>query len=401
MSTHLRELPTAAAQPPPGPAPRDERPVRILQVVSGLERGGIEIWLMHVLQRLERSCYQMDFLLTTPSPGTYEAAFRAEGSQMIPCYARRQPLAFARGFAAALQRFGPYDVVHSHVHHYSGLIVRLAAWYRVPVRIVHSHNDTRPAEMDAGWQRRAYLRLMKGWIRRHATDRVAVSREAGEDLFGPGWEEEARCGLLYCGLDFAPFAVAEDRAAVRRLVGLPPDALVIGHVGRFFWRKNHRFLLEIAAAAMAREPRAWLLSLGDGPLQAEIAAYAGELGIAGRCVFAGMRSDVPRLLRGAMDVFVLPSHHEGLSLAQLEAQAAGLPCVLSDALTPEGDVVAGLIHRLPLTAGAEVWAQRLLEVAAAQAVSRAAAHRTMTASPFAIEKSVANLLRLYAAARAR
>lgn len=387
--------PVASSEPPGG------APVRILNVVSGLERGGIEIWLMHVRERLERSRYQMDFLLTAPSPGTYEEAFRAQGSQVIPCRTWRQPLTFARGFAAALKRFGPYDVIHSQVHHYSGLIVRLAAWHGIPVRIVHSHNDTRPAEAGHGWPRAAYLWLMKHWIRRFATDRVAVSREAAEDLFGPRWEDDPRCGLLYCGLDFTPFAGEEDRAAVRRLVGLPEDALVLGHVGRFFWRKNHRFLLEIAAAAMAREPRVWLLSVGDGPLQAEIEAYARDLGIAGRTIFAGMRSDVPRLMCGSLDVFVLPSHHEGLSLAQLEAQAAGLPCVLADGLTPEGDVVRGLIHRLPLSAPAEVWAEQVLHAARTPAVSRAEAHRTMTASPFAIEESIARLRRLYAREPAR
>jgi glycosyltransferase involved in cell wall biosynthesis len=376
------------------------RPIRILQVVSSLDRGGIDLWLHQVASHLKGMRFTMDFLVLSPTLGSLEADFRSLGSRVTYCPRPRDPWALWRSFRAVMAD-GPYDVVHSHVQHYSGLIVRLAAWHGIPVRIVHSHNDTRPAEAGATPLRRLYLATMKRWIRHFATDRVAVSPEAAEDLFGSGWEADPRCRLLYCGLDFAPFAAYEDRAAVRHELGLPADALVIGHVGRFFWRKNHRFLLEIAAAAMARERRAWLLSLGDGPLQLEIEAYARELGIAARTVFAGMRSDVPRLMCSAMDVFVLPSHHEGLSLAQLEAQAAGLPCLLSDGLTPEGDVVSGLVHRLPLSAPAEVWAERLLHAARTSAVSHTEAHRTMTASAFAIEKSIANLVPLYAPAAAR
>ena len=100
---------------------------------------------------------------------------------------------------------------------------------------------------------------------------------------------------------------------------------MIGHVGRFLWAKNHPFVVKVAAALFQREPRARLLLIGDGPLQPEIEALVRTSGIADRVIFAGARADVPRLLKGAMDAFVFPSHFEGLGLAAVEAQAAGLP----------------------------------------------------------------------------
>jgi glycosyltransferase involved in cell wall biosynthesis len=123
---------------------------------------------------------------------------------------------------------------------------------------------------------------------------------------------------------------------------------------------------------------------------------AATLGIADRVCFAGARRDVPLLMTTVINVCVLPSHHEGLSLAALEAQAAGLPLVLSEGLTREGDVVPELISRLPLEAGAEAWAAGLCGSAAAgRPLSRGEALARMNASPFAIDRSVERVLALY------
>ena len=135
-----------------------------------------------------------------------------------------------------MQTAGPFSVVHSHVHHYSGLIMRVAGGQCVPVRVVHSHNDTRGVEAGASWRRRLYLALMRRWIARHATHRIAVSRSAAEDLFGPGWPTCSR--IIPCGLELSAFAAPDERREVRRAWGLAEDALVLGHVGRFHWRKN-------------------------------------------------------------------------------------------------------------------------------------------------------------------
>jgi glycosyltransferase involved in cell wall biosynthesis len=143
-----------------------------------------------------------------------------------------------------------------------------------------------------------------------------------------------------------------------------------------------------------------LLALGDGPLMPEIRARAEELGIADRIVFAGSRDDVPDLMKSAMDVFLLPSHHEGLSIALLEAQAAGLPCLVSDGLTTEGDAVPSLIHRLPLDAGPAVWATIVLQAAQESTIDRDEALRTILASDFNIERSAAKIAEIYTSARA-
>jgi glycosyltransferase involved in cell wall biosynthesis len=370
-----------------------------LHVVSSLERGGIELWLMDILRRLKPPDYQMDFLVLQRGEGTLAPDARDLGSQVVTCPQPRNPWKIWRCFTETLRRYGPYDVVHCHSHHFSGIIVRLASFCRVPSRIVHSHNDTRGVEASAGFLRRLYLWWMKHWIRRYATQRIGVSRESAEDLFGTGWQEDPHTCVIHCGLDLSKFSANEDREQVRRSVGLPADALVIGHVGRFYPRKNHSFLLDIAAELFSLRPHAWLLSLGDGPLMPEIQARAECLGIADRIVFAGSRSDVPVLMRGAMDVFMLPSHQEGLSIALLEAQAAGLPCVVSDGLTQEGDAVASLVHRVSLDAGPAAWATVALQAAQGSTIDRNKARATLLASDFNIGRSAAAIAEIYADTR--
>jgi glycosyltransferase involved in cell wall biosynthesis len=377
------------------------KPRRILHVVPSLERGGIDVWLMRMLRQIDRMRFPMDFLVLNEAAGALAPEARALGSRVHLCRHARRPWTLQRRFLRLMREHGPYEVVHSHVHHKGGLVLRLAAWYGVPIRVAHSHSDTRAAETGASWLRRVYLMTMGRWIVRYATHRIAVSRSAAEDLFGSHGIRNSGCEIVPCGIDLAAFADgAVSRGAARKTVGLGEDALVIGHVGRFLWAKNHKFLVEVAAALFRREPRARLLLVGNGPLRPEIEALARALAIADRVIFAGARADVPRLLMGAMDVFVFPSRYEGLGLAVVEAQAAGLPCVLASTVPPEADVVPALIHRLPLEAPAEVWAERILNAVAAPRPGREQALAAVQASAFDIQRSVDHLQAIYTMAAA-
>jgi glycosyltransferase involved in cell wall biosynthesis len=370
-------------------------PRRLLQVVSGLAYGGIESWLLNVMRATDRGRYPMDFVVFANEQSGSEDEVRALGGRVILCPHARRPWLVARRFKEILGTEGPYDVVHSHVHHYSGLVLRLAAQAGVPVRVAHSHYDTRALAANRQWPRRLYLALMRHWIRRYATDRIAVSREAAQDLYGARWSAEKKCQILYCGLDFAPFAVIGDRRTLLAKLGLPVDALIIGHVGRFFEAKNHAFLLEIAAETFVREPRARFLCLGDGPLLREIQGRARTMGIADRVLFTGSRTDVPLLMTTVMGALVLPSHHEGLGLVLVEGQAAGLPCLMAAHLPAAAVVLPQLIHRLSLEAPAAAWAERLLQIAGGAPMPREQALAGLRTSDFSIQRSIPRLLQVY------
>jgi len=340
--------------------------MRILHVLGKLDRGGVETWLVQVVRHVDRRKYQMDFLVHSESPGAYDEEVQALGSRIIPCLNPLNPATYARNFRRVLRQYGPYDVVHSHVHHYSGYVLMLAAMYGVRVRIAHSHNDTRSREATAGIGRKAYLGVMQRSIRAFATGGIAVSTEAGDDLFSRDWLGSQRWTLQHLGIDLSRFEAEVDRDSVRQSLGIPRDALVVGHVGRFNEQKNHSFIVDIARELISREPRTLFLMVGEGPLRPAIEAKVASCSLQHNFLFTGLRADVPLLMQGAMDVLLFPSLYEGLPITLLEAQAAGLRCLISDTISKEADVLPSLVSRENLSQPPAHWALRLLDVISTQ-----------------------------------
>jgi glycosyltransferase involved in cell wall biosynthesis len=335
--------------------------MRILHVVGKLDYGGVETWLVQVLRHIDRRKYQMDFLVHTADPGAYDEEVRALGSRVIPCLNPSNPLQYAWNFRRALREHGPYDVVHSHIHHYGGYVLLLAMMAGVSVRIAHSHSDSRAMAGAEGLARLAYLKTMQVMIGIFATSGLAVSSEAGDQLFRKNWRNyPEQWQLQHLGIDLSRFDIPVDRNSLRRAIGIPRNAYVIGHVGRFAASKNHAFLVEIAREAVRMEPRSFFLLVGDGPLRVAIEEKVRSYGLTEHFKFAGVRPDVPALMKNAMDILLFPSLFEGLPVTLLEAQAAGLMSVISDVVSREADLVPGLIAREPQQTSATEWAQHLL-----------------------------------------
>src|SRR5208337_324078 len=279
------------------------RRIRILHVVGGMNRGGVETWLMHLLRHIDRQRFQMDFLVHTSYPCAYDNEILALGSKIIPCLHPSRPWRYARNLMRILKEHGPYDVVHSHVHHFSGLPLYLARRTGVPVRASHSHNDTTLYDERAGMLRKGYLQLMEHLIRRDATMGLACSRKAAAALYGAKWEKDPRWQVLHYGIDLEAFKQPIENAEVRRELGIPIDAFVIGHVGRFHEQKNHSFLIDIFSEVTKLTENAILLLVGEGSLRSLIEQKIISLGLSKRVVFAGSRSDIPKIMRGSIDTF--------------------------------------------------------------------------------------------------
>ena len=362
---------------------------RALVLLGGLNRGGAETWMVQVLRPLREKGVQVDFLVHEHGPFQYEALATQAGARILHCGGLRCPPLYAWNLFRILRRHGSYDVFHSHVHHFSGLPLMLTAMAGVPVRLVQSHLDTRKVDAESGTRRRAYIRLMQQLIWSFATAGTAVSEHAADALFPPDWREKSNWRVMLLGIDTSPFALPVDGKALRRELNIPEAATVVGHVGRFDAQKNHGFLLRIAAEYIRQDPCAVFLLVGDGPKRASVEQQAAELGIADSVRFAGVRSDVPALMVGVMDCFVLPSLFEGLPLVVLEAQAAGLPCLLSDAIAEETDRVPELVFRESLSRSAEIWARRL------QQLHNVAGPSTRVLSLVDIGQSVSGLMECY------
>ncbi|MEW6140993.1 MAG: glycosyltransferase family 1 protein [Thermodesulfobacteriota bacterium] len=370
--------------------------IRVLHVLGGTERGGIETWVLNVLRKLDRTRFSMDILVHEPERGAYEDEMRDLGARILRCPHFRRPWKYAFDFVRYLSTFGPYEVVHTHGGYFSGLNMLLAMLWRVPVRIVHSHNDLRWLRQQEGLSRQLYYLMMGVLVRRCSTMGLAASRDAAEDYYGIAWESSGKFSILPCGVDLEPFSRPYDAHSVRRELGLPPEALVIGHVGRFTLQKNHPFILEIFREVLIQDPKAVLVLAGDGLLEPHTRTLVKQMNMGDKVLFLGSRPDIPRLLITCIDVFLFPSLFEGLGLALVEAQAAGLRCVISDAIPEEADLVPDLVTRLSLSQPPGAWAEALLATARKPVpVSSAEALAVIASSPYNIHQSVKSLERVY------
>jgi glycosyltransferase involved in cell wall biosynthesis len=330
--------------------------MRILHVLAKLDRGGVETWLMQLLRHVDRSRYEMDFVVHTTDPGAYDNQVRALGAKIIPCLHSSNPLQYAVNFGKILKSYGPYDCIHSHVHHYSGFVLFLGRLYGVPARIAHSH--TGQVEAEAGPVRKAYLTAMRQLISWNANAVIAVSQVAADSLL-TARKRDGRCLILPCGVDVTKFDAPSDRVHIRKSLDISPEAHVIGHVGRFVELKNHRKIIEIARELCPTDPSAHFLLVGDGPLRPLVEAEIANCGLRSRFTLTGNRADVPHLLQGAMDLFLFPSKYEGLPVALMEAQLAGLTCVASDSITREAALHPFAVEWMPLEASSAEWAHTL------------------------------------------
>ena len=332
------------------------QPIRILQVVTYMGRGGLETMLMNYYRQIDRSRVQFDFLTHRAEPADYDKEIKALGGKIyhLPRLVPWSP-SYRRALARFFREHPEYRVIHVHQDCLSGVILKVAERCGVPVRIAHSHSSSQ----DRNWKYPIKL-YYKRSIPRYATALFACGQEAGEWMF-----DGAPFHILNNAIDTRAYLFDPRRAAqVREALGIPADAFVIGHVGSFAATKNQTFLLDIFFVLCRQVPEARMLLVGDGGLRGETEKKATELGLRDRIIFTGVRGDVPDLLQ-AMDVFVFPSIFEGLPLALVEAQAAGLPCLISDSIPPDCDLTP-LVRRLSLKEPPEAWAEALLSARGAE-----------------------------------
>ena len=301
-----------------------------------------------------------------------------------------RPRAYYRNTLKLLAE-GGYDCAHIHGDLAYLLLIFARAAKRAGVGkvLLHSH----AAGIDGRLRRvkGALHRLARPFLKRWATDFAACSDKAAAWMY-PNLPER-RVRMVNNGVEVARFAFDPGRRErLRDELGLR-DAFVVGHVGRFAWQKNHDYLLEAFRAIRSRVPNAKLLLVGEGVLFDAMRQRAVSLGIQGDVIFYGASYDVAGLMQ-AMDLFLLPSRFEGLPVSGVEAQAAGLPVIFSDAVTRQASLTENAWF-LPVDAQSlDAWAQRAADVAAMD-VDRASGCEAVRRAGFTIQDTVAAFLALY------
>jgi glycosyltransferase involved in cell wall biosynthesis len=364
--------------------------MKILFVVGSLERAGAQLRTLEVCRALRRQYpIQCDFCVLGRGPIQLQTEIEDIGGNIHLVYVR-SPHFIAR-FSELLRR-GRYDCLNSFPWLFSGAIAGLARRHHVPTRIVSIRNSL-------GNSGRLIFNLPCTWltrtlIKRNATHVVAVSRSALDSAFPPPWQSRCDCRVIYNGLTLSPFQGPDERHEVREEFGWPCDSQIVINVARFSPQKNHRVVLGTTHLARKSRRGIRLLLVGDGRLHNEIVRLIDHYGLRGKCVVAGVRRDVPRLLLAA-DVFLFPSRWEGLPGALLEALAAGLPAVTSD--IPSVKEIAEYFHSRILMAppnNAERLARHTL-TALDMPVDRSLGQEQFARTPFLLENVVRSYSILY------
>ena len=324
-------------------------PVRILHMIGNLDLGGSQSLVLNLYKAMDRDKFQFDFILDHHDKQELVPTVRQMGARIffMPRFVGNNIVQVLRAWDSFFVEHPEYRILHSHVRSYSSLFLPIAKRHGVKT-IIHSHNTTNGPGILA-----LSKNFLQFFLRYEADYFIACSPRAGRYLFGGKVTQGQRYHILANGINVNDYKYnPEIRAECRKELALGERRTYI-HVGRFCLSKNHRFLLEIFRKIVDREPDAILLLVGGGELLDTISTQIAKLGLAGSVKALGERTDVPRLLQTA-DCFLFPSLWEGFPVALVEAQAAGLPCLVSD--TIEKDIaITDLIDFLPIDRGADLW----------------------------------------------
>ncbi|AKG33398.1 glycosyl transferase family 1 [Paenibacillus durus ATCC 35681] len=331
-------------------------PVRILQVVTMMNRGGLETMLMNYYRQMDRGKIQFDFMVHRLERGHYDDEIESLGGviyRMPPIRPGNYRLYFKK-LAEFFGTHSEYRVVHSHINENSSFVLRAAKQAGIPCRIAHSHLSD--LKLDLKFPFRVYAKAV---MKDNPTRYFACSKNAGRWLFGKRIEKTDDLIVMNNAINLREFALdLSVREQVRDELQAG-ERLVIGHVGRFNEQKNHTFLIDIFQSIYRRNPNVLLVLVGAGHLELAVRRKVEKLGLSGNVAFLGVRSDISRLMQ-SMDLFLFPSLYEGLPVVLVEAQAAGLRCIASSAITREADLT-GRVRFIGLQDSPDYWALAVLD----------------------------------------
>lgn len=322
--------------------------IRILHVVTHMNRGGLETMLMNYYRKIDRTKVQFDFLVHRQERADYDDVIESLGGKIY-----RLPYLnpFSRGYLRALDAFfeehREYRIVHSHLDCMSAIPLKVAKKHGVPVRIAHSHTSSQ--DINLKYPLKLYYKTR---IKNYATDLFACSEKAGKWMFGTD-----NFKILPNAIDVKQYLYDSDKRKKKREELKVGNAFVVGNVSRFSKVKNHKFLIDILSELLKIDNNVKLILVGEGEEYEKIKCLVKNRGLSDNVIFTGLRSDVFEIMQ-AFDVFVLPSLYEGLPVTMVEAQAAGLPCFISDGV-PIDCKITDDVYRISLDKGDKEWAEQI------------------------------------------
>lgn len=311
----------------------NSEPIRIAQIMGKMNSGGVESVVMNYYRNIDKNKVQFDFIIDEDSQNIPKEEIENMGGKIILVPPYKNIISYIN-VLKNIFREERYKIVHSHLNTLSVFPLYAAKMANVSVRIAHSHSTSNKKE----WKRDILKNILKLFSKLNATHYFCCSEVAGRWLFGDKLYDRNQVMLINNAIDIEKFAYnKEEYNKIREELKLD-DKLVITHVGRFVQVKNHRLLIDIFNEIHKINSQSILLLAGDGPLLEDIKEKVNKLNLSDSVRFLGIRNDINELMKGT-DIFLLPSLYEGLPVVGVEAQAAGVLCILSKNITKEIKII--------------------------------------------------------------
>ena len=336
--------------------------VKVLYFIDRMLRGGIQTFVIENMKHMDKNKIQIDYLLLDDGVKyELEDTLKEMGSNVYKLKGvwLRKPTDYFNYFKKIDEFFSQhndYKVVHLHSSSKNFYILKSAKKYGIPVRIAHSHN--------IGFQSNNKIQIMIGnlckpLLKKYATDYFACAYLAGEWLFGKKAVKDGKVRVIHNAVEYEKFKFNEEkRMEIRNRLNIN-DKLVIGNVGRFSEQKNHEFLIEIFSEIHKKNKMSTLMLIGKGEKEVLIRKKVRNLGLENDVIFMGFCNNVNELM-WAMDIFLMPSLHEGLPVVGIEAQATGLPCLMSKYVITDEVKITELVKFIDLKQSSKEWAKEIL-----------------------------------------
>jgi len=323
---------------------------RVLHFGYSANLGGVEVFIKNLIMN---SSVPQDIVVTTQDKVPFEDELSEYGTRFLRIPPRRENFfAYQKNIDKLLKDHPEYNIIHCHLNTASSIEPVIVAKKNKRKAICHSHS------VNAAFGKRSIVlhRVNRKRLNRLADVKLACSKEAGIFMF------EKEFSIVPNGINIKKFKYNESyRVELRKEFDIAESDFVILHVGDFSPRKNQMFLIDCFEKILTSNSKSKMVFVGKGGMMQDVKDKANTLGILDKIVFAGVRTDVYKFYSMA-DVFVMPSLFEGFGIVALEAQAAGLPTIVSEAI-PSFANATELIKWKSLNASVQTWADTVLQCA--------------------------------------
>ncbi len=384
--------------------------VRVLHVLGNTNLGGAESRIMDLYRHTDRNRVQFDFLVHSGEEGFYEKEIRELGGRIfrVPRFRIYNYFSYRKALKEFFQEHHEFALIQGHMTSTAAIYLPIAKKAGVKKTAAHA----RSAGVDKGFKG-----IMTRFLRRNLADKAdylfTCSELAGISVYGEKAVREGKTIFIPNAIDCAGFTFdPEKRKKMREELGLT-DAIIIGHVGRFHYAKNHEYLLRVFAelcrmsagaggstAETGADQKYHLILLGEGPLMEDTRKLAEELGVADKVHFLGNHKNIADYYQ-AMDYFVYPSRYEGMPGTIVEAQASGLPCLMSDTICREV-IATELVETMSIEEEPKAWAevlQQRIDVLVSKQENREKYAAKMAAAGFDVQAQAERMMRFYESGR--